>query len=238
MIPPHRPLTAATSDEVRVAITLGVATVLYLAYHLVSFGGLAPGPDDAAGRTRVAWRRRVVGMVLFGVVPAVPAALLVPGGLAACGLTLEGLPDATWLGAIFVVATLPLVLIQSRKPAFQAAYPEVRAPLVGRTAALNALSWAGYLVAYELFFRGFLVLGLAPVIGPLPALAVSLMGYVWVHLGKYPGEAVGTVVSGAWFGWVALHTGTIAGPILAHLLVALASDHLAADAARRAGRGR
>jgi membrane protease YdiL (CAAX protease family) len=95
-------------------------------------------------------------------------------------------------------------------------------------AAWNALAWAAYLFGYELFFRGILVLALGAEIGALPALAVSLMGYVFVHLDRYIGETVGTVVTGTLFGVVALETGSLLAPFVAHLGVALAADHLAA----------
>ncbi|MFO0745552.1 MAG: CPBP family intramembrane glutamic endopeptidase [Myxococcota bacterium] len=230
----YHPVHATTSEELRVVVIVGVATVLYLAYHLLSSRAAtarffpAEAADDDRLRTRAAFWRRWVGAALFGLVPALPAALFIPGGLDACGLNLHDPFRGLYLSLAFTALTLPLSYLQSRKPSFREHYPEVRAPLTGRTAAWNVASWAAYLVAYELFFRGYLVLGLAPVVGPLPAVAISLMGYVWVHLGKHPGEAVGTLVSGTWFGLVALHTGSVLGPIVAHLAIAVCSDHFAA----------
>lgn len=227
-----------SASELRVAVMLGAATVLYLAYHLASapqaVARIFATSDDERVRTLVSWTRRAVGVATFGIFPAIPAAIFLPGGLAACGFNLNDAPTSLWMGGVFVALTLPMVALQARKPSFRAFYPEVRVPLVGRTAAWNAVAWVAYLIAYELFFRGFLVLGLAPLVGWLPAMAISLMGYVWVHLGKHPGEAIGTLFSGSYFGFVALHTGSILGPILAHIAVALASDHLAARAARKA----
>ena len=209
------------------------ATVLYLAYDLAIgrkvVARLFPSAaSEEQLRTAVSFFRKAVGTVLLGLVPCIPAALLLPGGLAACGLSLDEAPRSLLLAGGFVLLMLPLLLVQSRRPMFLRNYPEVRVPFTRRIALWNALGWTTYLLAYELFFRGFLVLGLAPHIGPLPALAASLMAYVFVHLGRYPGEVLGTLVTGSVFGLVALDTGSILMPFLAHLGVALTSDTLAA----------
>lgn len=209
------------------------ATVLYLAYDLVIHRRVAarlfPRCDtEDSLRTAISFFRKTAGALLLGLVPAIPAALLLPGGLEACGLSLRDAPRSILYAALFLAPMVPLLLVQTRKAAFRAHYPEARIPFTPRVALWNALGWAVYLLAYELFFRGFLVLGLAPHIGPLPALAASLMAYVFVHLGRYPGETVGTLVTGSVFGLVALDTGSILMPFLAHLGVALLTDSLAA----------
>jgi len=212
---------------------MGAATLLYLAYDLVIarkvVARLLPRyrAEDAL-RTAVSFFRKAAGAVLLGLVPATLAALLLPGGLEACGLSLSDAPRSLLYAAGFVALVAPLILLQSRKASFRAHYPEVRIPFTPRVTAWNALAWTIFLFAYELFFRGFLVLGLAAQIGPLPALGASLMAYVFVHLGRYPGETVGTLVTGSVFGLVALDTGSILMPFLAHLGVALLSDTLAA----------
>jgi len=223
------------------ALILGLATVLYLAYHLMSsprsVQWLFPSralPD--ALRTTTAFFRKGLGTLLLGVVPAILAALCLPGGLAACGLTFDEAPRSLLMASIFIALSLPAIAVQARKPAFRLHYPEVRAPFTRRLAACNAAAWAAYLGAYELFFRGLLVLALASYIGPLPALAASLMGYVFVHLGHYPGELLGTLLSGSVFGLAVLDTGSILMPWVAHLGLALASDHLASRPLPKEGR--
>jgi membrane protease YdiL (CAAX protease family) len=222
-----------SEPELRAAVLYAVATVLYLAYHLAVsrdvVARLFPRRTaEAELRTTVSFFRKGLGTVLFGVVPAIAIALAWPGGLARCGMTLAEAPRSLAYAAAFVIAVLPLVWSQSKKPAFRRHYPEVRIPFTPRVAGWNALAWTTYLVAYELFFRGILVLGLAPEIGALPALAISLMAYVFVHLGRYPGETVGSLVTGTLFSLVALETGSLLMPVVAHLGVALGSDHLAA----------
>lgn len=231
--PPHDWLTPSGSD-VKVAVVLVAATLLYLGYQLaitptfVARVFPAHTTSEPELRTTVSFFRKVVGALLFGVVPAVAIAAAWPGGLAACGVSFNAATRSLLYALGFIALMLPLLLIQTRKPSFRLHYPEVRQPLTGRLAVCNALAWAAYLIGYELFFRGVLVLGLAPLVGPLPALTLSLMAYVFVHLGRYAGETIGTLFTGTLFGIIALDTGSILMPVVAHLGVALLSDHLAA----------
>lgn len=225
---------SASSSDVRVAVVLVAATLLYLAYNLL----IAPrvvarlfprrATNESDLRTTGSFFRKGAGAILFGVIPAAAMALAWPGGLAACGLTFAEAPRSLLYALGFIALMLPLLVFQARKPSFRLHYPEVRRPLTGRTALWNTLGWAAYLSGYELFFRGILVLALAPLVGPLPALTLALMAYVFVHLGRYAGETVGTLFTGTLFGVVALDTGSILMPFLAHFGVALLADFLAA----------
>lgn len=226
------PLAMPAGPSLEATIVIAVATVSYLTYHLAT----GPGPVRAlfasarasadALSTTSSWFRRGLGAVLFSAASlALGLSLSLP-----LGLTLDHLgPSLLWTLAT-ATALAPILWRQSKKPSFQAHYPEVRTPFTNRTRALNALAWLAYLFGYELFFRGLLVLGLAPLIGPFPAVAVSLMGYVFVHLHKYPGEAAGSVFTGLGFSLVALGTGSLVMPILAHLLLALMTDELSSRA--------
>jgi len=213
-------------NDIEVLALVGGATVFYLAFHLLQRADATP---------RRPLRRRWIGVVLLGVVPLALVAALSPRPLASYGLTIDHLPWSLAVSVATWLALLPLIALQARSVAFQAAYPELRLPLVGAVARDNAASWILYLVAYELFFRGILLLGLAPLIGAHPALAVVTMGYVFVHLDKFAGEAIGTIFTGVGFGLAALHTGSIVMPVVAHVLIALTSDTLAARAAARRG---
>lgn len=236
--------TAATlSDpppaELRAASLLAAATLLYLGYHLAIRPAVvrrlfprATTTDDGV-RTAIGLWRKAVGVVLFGLVPGVAVALAWPGGLAACGLTFEHAPLSLAIGLGFAAVMAPLIALQTNKPEFLRLYPEVRLPFTPRIAAWNALGWAAFLVAYELFFRGFLVIALATEIGPWPALMASLFAYVLAHLDRFVGETLGTLVTGTIFGLVALETGSILAPVLAHLGVSLTTDTLAARARAR-----
>lgn len=223
------------AGELHAAIVLGVATLTYTGYHLSIapssmrriFPSKTTSPDDLS--TRTAWFRKALGAPLFA---AITLGLGLGFGLP-LGLTLDNLGLSLLWTALPYAALLPILWLQSQKPAFQTHYPEVRTPFDGRTRALNTLAWLAYLIAYELFFRGLLVLALAPLIGAWPAIMASLMGYVFAHLHKYPGEAVGSLFTGLGFSLVALETNSLVQPILLHLLLALTTDELTSRARAR-----
>ncbi len=212
------------------ALTLTGATLVYLAYNLATtpaaVARLFPGRDDDGLRTTNAFYRKYLGVVLLGLIPMI--VLGVTGRLGRAGLQLPlDLPMTSLLTLGFVaISALPIVL-QSRKPSFRLHYPEVRTPLRGGVAVHNAVAWVVYLFAYEFFFRGVLVVFLAGAVGPLPALTMSTMAYVFAHFGRYPGEVIATLVSGTAFGLIALATQSILAPFVAHVAVALLSDTLA-----------
>ncbi len=225
---------APSGNDARVAIVLVAATLLYLAYHLA----IAPAvvtrlfPERTTTepelRTTVAFFRKAVGSALFGVLPAIAIAAAWPGGLAACGLSLVEAPLTLLLASRSSRMTVPRSLMQSRKPSFRQHYPEVRAP--------SSVSWPRTTRRLGRLSRRLRVLlprrararpgawGGRP---PASLDACRLMAYVFAHFGRYPGEVIGTLVTGTAFGIVALATGSILMPIVAHLGVALLSDHLA-----------
>lgn len=193
-----------------------------------------------------AWRARglsVEGAVhaqrLAGAVVLGAAALLMPGdvGLGA-GDPMRALLAALGLAAV----ALPTVGLASRRADFVEHYPQIHAPgWTGGRAARNAASWALYLVGYELFFRGALVIGLAAVVGPWTAIGLSTLAYVLAHIHKPGRETAGTVPMGVLFAAATLWCGSIWGAVAAHWLIANTSDLLAArqlnrrDAARTDG---
>lgn len=236
------PFTAPSDQHLRVSVVLGAATFLYLGYHLAISRPFVTRvfptrtTTDAELRTTTSFFRKAVGAVLFGLLPAIVLAIAWPGGLAACGLTFTETPRSLLYALAFLAVMVPLIYSQARKPPFRQHYPEVRRPFTRAVASWNALAWIAYLIGYEFFFRGILVLALAPLIGPLPALTMSLMAYVFVHLDRYAGETLGTLFTGTLFGIITLETGSILMPVVAHVGVALLTDHLSSHFSARAAR--
>ncbi len=200
------------------------ATLAYLVFHVLAHHAGDFGP-------RRGWWRRAIGIPTLGLGAFGPVLLLELPALSELGLRVDNLGLTLGLSAAIVAALAPLLYLQSRRPAFLRHYPEVRLTTWRpRDHALNALSWTSYLFIYEFFFRGLLLLGLAAVIEPALALALVTMVYAAVHIDRYPGELFGTLVSGLGFGAIALETGSILVPWLAHTGIAVLTDLLAARA--------
>ncbi len=205
-----------------VVVTL-VAAACYVAYHY----GANARRFAAHGPATAIHLQRLGGAVLLGVVPGLVAWAL-PGGWADYGVGLRNLSAAAVFIGCVVLVVLPVIALAARGPRFRDDYPQIRGvPWDARLRLHNLASWALYLCAYEFFFRGFLLFPLAAAFGAWPAIAVTTLAYAYAHLPKNAAETIGTLPIGVLFAAVALHTGGLWAPFLAHVLIANWSDWLA-----------
>ena len=125
------------------------------------------------------------------------------------------------------VVMTPIVLGLARLPDFQAYYVPSSEPLPGLVTT-NILD----LFSTEFVYRGFLMLVLARVFGPV-GLLVALFPFTLTHLTKPESELLSTAAGGAVYGWFAWRTGSIVWGAAAHIyIVTLLIVASAAAAAR------
>ncbi len=142
------------------------------------------------------------------------------------GLTLRGFEWKPY--AIMLLIMLPLIIWASFQPSFLKAYPRYKAGLAEQYLQIShALSYAIFeplyamrFISVEVFFRGFLVLGLYRFLGP-SALMPMVTLYAFWHFGKPMGEALGSIFGGYILGVIALRSKSIFGGILIHIGVAM-----------------
>lgn len=126
------------------------------------------------------------------------------------------LGDWRWgLGlAVFGAAVMtPVVLVLSGAPDFREYYAPSMDPLPSLLFT-NVLD----LVSTEFLYRGFLMLALARVFGPI-ALIVALFPFTFTHLTKPELELLSTFAGGAVYGWLTWRTGSILWGALAHVYI-------------------
>lgn len=232
------PLPPAPSPEDWLPLrTALVAGATYAVYH---YGFSADAHRRRAGRAgpevelAAARFQRLGGALCLGVVPVAFALLT---GRAPAGLGLSAPDPLTSLVGVVVPAAilLPIVGLAARGEAHRRLYPEIRVDRWDARLRLhNAWTWAVYLLAYEVFFRGFLLDGWVEAFGAWPAIGAMTTAYVFSHLPKGAGEAFGCLLMGPVFGWLALSSGGIWAPWLLHLAIALTSDTVASRGAGRA----
>ncbi|MHC4391388.1 MAG: CPBP family intramembrane glutamic endopeptidase [Planctomycetota bacterium] len=122
---------------------------------------------------------------------------------------------------------LPVLFTASRRPALWQSYPEIRAKVWTKALVKrSALLWAVYLLGYEMFFRGFLLVTLVAAWGTWPGIAVAGGLYVFAHLTKDPGECFGSVAMAVVFSLVALISKSVLPAVLLHTLIAVGSEML------------
>lgn len=216
-----------TPAQLPALIVLATAVTCFLAFHYAGSAAawaarLGPGADQA----RTVHLQRASGVVLLGVVPGLVGWLALDSGPADLGLGWPGWAvSAAFVGAVAALV-LPLVRWNAGQSGGWSSYPEIRATHWDRRLRWqNAASWAAYLLAYEFFFRGFLLVPLVAWTDVWPAIAIMTALYVAVHLGQPAGEAVGTLPMGVIFAVVALGSGAVWACWVGHVLIAVGNDH-------------
>jgi membrane protease YdiL (CAAX protease family) len=117
------------------------------------------------------------------------------------------------LALVGCAAMTPFVLLLSGLPDFRAYYAPSSEPLPSLLGT-NLLD----LVSTEFIFRGFLMLALARLFGPI-ALVIALFPFTFTHLTKPEAELLSTFAGGAVYGWLTWRTGSIWWGALAHVYI-------------------
>ncbi len=89
-----------------------------------------------------------------------------------------------------------------------------------KAAASFEISYAFRFVAVELFFRGFLIIGMVKLIGEKAIIPMVVLYSFW-HFGKPMAESIGAAFGGLILGVIAMRTGSIFGGIIVHIGVAM-----------------
>jgi hypothetical protein len=144
----------------------------------------------------------------------------------------------TWWPYLALLACMvPLVAFAATRPDFLLTYPKVKvldkfhpsgAP--GWQQLLYELSYGSDFLTIELFFRGFLVVAMAKLIGPAAILPMAIF-YCSIHFGKPMLECISSYFGGIILGVIAYYSQSILGGILVHLGLAWMME-LAAQVAR------
>ena len=141
------------------------------------------------------------------------------------GLTLRGTDLRPYL--LLLLLMVPVVLGASFTEDFNTYYPLMKPERAARWLALPGwLSMAIYEAVYaldfvwtELIFRGFMIIGMAEVLGVGTVLPMAAV-YCVRHFGKPLGESVSSIFGGYILGVIALRQRHIAGGILIHVGIA------------------
>lgn len=134
-------------------------------------------------------------------------------------------------GLKFVLITLPLIIAPlifaaSKMVDVRAEYPLAKL-LFSRHDLIfwyEAAYVILYYIAWEFFFRGFLLFGLKEQFGNLNAVLIQTISSCLIHIGKPEGEIIGSIIVGIIFGAVALRTRSIWYVFILHASIGLLTD--------------
>lgn len=161
-----------------------------------------------------------VNVALLLIVPLIVIRLVLRERLADFGLAIGR--ASVWGRdlAILTAIILPLAALASRLPSIQAYYPRYKYALAEPWLLIpSTLAFGAYFFAWELFFRGFLMMGLSRRLGAA-AVFVQLIPFVMAHYQKAEIEAYAAALGGLLLGFMALRGRSILGPWLLHWIVA------------------
>ncbi|HGY54636.1 MAG TPA: CPBP family intramembrane metalloprotease [Caldithrix abyssi] len=134
-------------------------------------------------------------------------------------------------GFLFVLIAVPLIVapliyIAAGMPDIRAEYPLSKALYQHREWVLwYELAYVVfYYIAWEFFFRGFLLFGIKKYWGAMPAVLIQTISSCLIHLGKPDGEILGSIVIGILFGAIALRTRSIWYVFILHAAIGVLTD--------------
>ena len=93
-------------------------------------------------------------------------------------------------------------------------------------AGIYEIAYGLNFISVELFFRGFLVVGLMSLLGRKAVLAM-VAAYCFLHFGKPAGEAISSIFGGFILGVVAYETKSIWGGVIIHVGIAWSMEIVA-----------
>jgi membrane protease YdiL (CAAX protease family) len=209
--------------ELPLRATTAIAVVTFAV--LLDFSQVLLPPGTLAdGRTPDAMRIVAIErFVLFGVVPLAVVLFAFRDRPLRYGLSLG---DWRWGAALALggcVVMTPIVLWFAGLPGTGAYYAESDGP-VPDVVITNAID----LTASEFAFRGFLMLALVRIMGPI-GVVVAALPFVLAHVGKPPLELFSTLGGGLAYGWLAWRTASIAWGSLGHVYILTVVTVAAAD---------
>ena len=135
---------------------------------------------------------------------------------------------------ILLLLMVPLLYFASLDDSFLRAYPKykgynshlyLKVPEYITVAIYEFCYGVGF-IAVELFFRGFLVIGLVALLGKDVILPMAAT-YVFLHFGKPAGEAISSFFGGYILGVIALYSGNIWGGVFVHVGIAWLMEAMA-----------
>ncbi len=155
-------------------------------------------------------------LILYFIIPMAIIILLFRDRPASYGLTVGDWRTGLKWTLIGCAGMAVILYFLARTPAMQRFY-DAKAP--ENTLYLIYIT-AADLFGWEFMWRGFVLFGLAAVIGPGPAIWLQAVPFAFMHLGKPEVETFSTIFGGAALGFVAWQSGSFLYPFLIHWFIA------------------
>ncbi|MFB6341615.1 CPBP family intramembrane glutamic endopeptidase [Saccharicrinis sp. FJH62] len=207
-------------------IVLLSSVILLVIYSVffIEFNRKSKSVDNKRSATFI-YLQRLTGVITFGIFPIGIMNYTFSTGLEDYGAALV-MPYRSLLWFIILsVIIIPLNFFQARKDANLNVYPQIRIDNwnIG-VFTLSAVTWILYLLAYEFFFRGFLLFAAQDAVGPYWAVVINTVLYAMAHIPKGKFETIGAIPLGILLCIITFNTGSFWVAFGMHVVMALSNE--------------
>ncbi len=121
---------------------------------------------------------------------------------------------------------IPVLYFGVRVPELQSEYPLAKSLLKDQSNVLiyELLYFVFYYIAWEFFFRGFILFGLKDKFGVFNAILIQTISSCLVHIDKPEGEIFGSIIAGIVLGIIAVRTKSIWYVVILHGAIGIITD--------------
>jgi uncharacterized protein len=219
------------SKDYDVYFMLGITPLLLSVYYYFGYGSFLkeafPYFNSALHGDAYAYMTQfAVFFVLMLVIPAAYMKFKMNANFAEFGLGLGNVKAGLKLLAICIPIILVVLYFGTDSPDVRSEYPLAKSlhrqheMIIWYHLAYVAL----YYVAWEFFFRGFLLFGLKDRFGVFNAILIQTIASCLIHLGKPASETIGAIFIGILFGIFAYRTRSIWYVFILHIIMGLSTD--------------
>lgn len=212
-----------------IAATIFFVTACYLLYYIL-FGNESLlkifkeifGIDH--GQLRYVLTFRFSGAIIFGLAPIL---FTISKGniLSSIGISVGQSVLTLSIVLSFSIILLLLNFFGARKPDNLAMYPQIRTKeWNNKLLIISALSWAIYLLGYEIMLRGFLFFNCLKAMDLWSAIAINTSIYALIHIPKGIKETIGAIPFGVALCLVTSYTGNVWAAFWIHCALALTNE--------------
>ncbi len=201
-----------------------IVAILWAVIGFAAYYFLAHKKCDT-GTLKEVVARRIWGVLFLGLLSLFIIILVWKKSPLPYGLGFKFSSPPPWWSYLAIPVTLIASYFQASSASNLTMYPQIRINSWNiKIVTQSALSWIAFLVAYEFFFRGFLLFASLTVLEPWSAIALNCSIYGFAHIYKGPGETFGAVLLGVILCYLTLLTGNIWSAVAIHTLMALSNE--------------
>lgn len=162
----------------------------------------------------------LVAFILLMLIPILIIKLVFKEKLSDYGFKRGDLKFGLWSVAISLPLAVLSVWLSSRQSDFQKEYSAFKTnPLSVKTFIIYAAAFFLYYLAFEFFFRGFMLQGLRPAFGALNSLLIQTIPCCLIHIGKPTNEIFASIIASLVFGYFVLRSQSLWYVIIIHWLI-------------------